>query len=162
MVSAAGTIQIWKNQTPTTKAKRAAELLGTLSQHRIRLSSDWIIICRLPLYTIFLLHCCLGLDQIEPCSHCLHPCQIPQQGIWIRRKFWQTWTQRTQTRNMNSRKFLLVECGKLELRLSCPQVFLLPRLEGDEGRPHPKAWIHYEQIQLELTGWRRGGCSEGS
>ena len=162
MVSAAGIIQIWKNQTPTTKAKRAAELLGTLSQHRIRLN-NWSIISQLPLYLIYLLQRCLGLDQIEPCRHCLHPRQIPQQGIWIRRKFWQTWTQRTQTRNMNSRKFLLVECGKLELRLSCPQIFLLPRLEGDEGSPHPTAWIpSYEQIHLELTGWRRGWCSEGS
>ena len=50
------------------------------------------------------------------------------------------------------RKFLLVECGKLELRLSCSQIFLLPRLEGDEGSPHPEARIHREQRQLELTG----------
>ena len=36
-MSAAGIIQIWKIQTPMTKAKSAAALLGTLSQLRIRL-----------------------------------------------------------------------------------------------------------------------------
>ena len=39
------------------------------------------------------------------------------------------------------RKRSLVECGKLELRLSCSQIFLLPRLERDEGSPHPKGGV---------------------